>query len=109
MAYHVEFDKSLYSVPYLLVGKSLEILATQTLVEIYHQGMLVATHKRCGITSGIQPSRSICPLRTGTMLAAAPKAWQLGPENWVNMPRDGPMASLSAASILSRGIALFWE
>jgi len=109
MDYHVEFDKSLYSVPYQLVGKSLEILATQTLVEIYHQGMLVATHKRCGLTSGIQPSRSICPLRTGTMLAAAPKAWQLGPENWVNMPRDGPMASLSAASILSRGIALFWE
>jgi len=48
MDYHVEFDKSLYSVPYQLVGKSLEILATQTLVEVYHQGMLVATHKRCG-------------------------------------------------------------
>jgi hypothetical protein len=34
MDYHVEFDKSLYSVPYQLVGKSLEILAAQTLVAI---------------------------------------------------------------------------
>lgn len=48
MDYHVEFEKSLYSVPYKLVGKSVEILATQTIVEIYHQGMLVARHKRCG-------------------------------------------------------------
>lgn len=48
MDYHVEFDKRMYSVPYKLVGKSVEILATQTLVEIYHQGMLVARHKRCG-------------------------------------------------------------
>lgn len=47
MDYHVEFEKSLYSVPYQLVGKSVEILATQTLVEIYHHGMLVARHKRC--------------------------------------------------------------
>ena len=45
--YHVEFEKALYSVPYKLVGKSVEILSTQTMVEIFYQGMLVATHKRC--------------------------------------------------------------
>lgn len=48
MDYHVEFEKHLYSVPFKLVGKSVEILATQTMVEVFYQGMLVATHKRLG-------------------------------------------------------------
>jgi transposase len=48
MDYHVEFEKRFYSVPYKLVGKSVEVLATQTMVEIFYQGIPVAAHKRCG-------------------------------------------------------------
>jgi hypothetical protein len=46
MDYHVEFEKRFYSVPYKLVGKSVEVLATQTMVEIFYQGIPVAAHKR---------------------------------------------------------------
>jgi len=46
MDYHVEFDKRLYSVPYQLVGETVELAATQHTVTIYHRGKIVATHRR---------------------------------------------------------------
>jgi len=45
MDYHVEFDKRFYSVPYKLVGKTVEILATQNMIAIYYKGERVATHR----------------------------------------------------------------
>jgi len=44
--YHVEFDKHWYSVPYQLTQKPVEIRATATTVEIFHQGSRVASHAR---------------------------------------------------------------
>lgn len=46
MDYHVGFDKKFYSVPYKLYGKTVEVLATQNMIEIYHKGERVAIHKR---------------------------------------------------------------
>ena len=44
--YHVEFEKHFYSVPSRLLRAQVEIRATERLVEIYHQGSLVAVHLR---------------------------------------------------------------
>ena len=43
---HVQFDKSLYSAPFTLVGKSLWLRATDTTVSIYEDYRLIATHLR---------------------------------------------------------------
>jgi transposase len=44
--YHVEFDGHFYSVPYQLVGKRLDLRATQTTVELFLGGRRVASHVR---------------------------------------------------------------
>lgn len=49
--YHVAFDGSLYSVPYLLTGEVVEIRSTPTTLEIFHRGQRVASHLR-GRTRG---------------------------------------------------------
>jgi hypothetical protein len=43
---HVQFEYSYYSAPYTLVGKQLWLRSTDTLVTIYHDYKLVATHLR---------------------------------------------------------------
>src|SRR6185436_11588607 len=43
---HVQFDYSLYSAPFALVGKRLWLRATDTTVSLYDEGRLVATHPR---------------------------------------------------------------
>jgi transposase len=44
--YHVEADKAYYSVPYQLVGQKLDVRLTQNVVEIFHHGKRVASHRR---------------------------------------------------------------
>ena len=44
--YHCAFDENFYSVPYTLVQEQVEIRATATTVEIFHQGQRVASHPR---------------------------------------------------------------
>jgi transposase len=44
--YHVEVDHHYYSVPYPLVGKQLEARASAHTVELFHQGVRVASHLR---------------------------------------------------------------
>jgi len=44
--YHVAVDKVYYSVPYTLVGCSLDVRLTQNVVEIFHKGRRVASHVR---------------------------------------------------------------
>ncbi|MDQ2694544.1 MAG: IS21 family transposase, partial [Pseudomonadota bacterium] len=43
---HVQFEKALYSVPFRLLGQSLWLKATDTLIQIYQDHRLVATHPR---------------------------------------------------------------
>jgi|LFRM01.2.fsa_nt_gb hypothetical protein len=71
MDYHVEFDERMYGVPYQLVGKSVEIPATQTLVEIYYQGVMVARHMRLGLRQRYSTLKEPCPLHISATLAAA--------------------------------------
>jgi transposase len=44
--YHVEVDHSYYSVPYALVGKTVEARLTANAIEIFHRQSLVARHLR---------------------------------------------------------------
>ena len=44
--YHVAFDEHYYSVPYRLVRETVFVRATDTVVEVYHRSMRVATHIR---------------------------------------------------------------
>jgi transposase len=44
--YHIQFDHSFYSVPYTLARKTVEVRATPATIEIFHQGMRVASHAR---------------------------------------------------------------
>ena len=44
--YHVEIDKHFYSVPFRLLREEVEARSTATMVEIFHRGKLVATHRR---------------------------------------------------------------
>jgi transposase len=44
--YHVQFDKHYYSVPFRLMGKEVEVRATEKTVEIYHQRTRQASHPR---------------------------------------------------------------
>ena len=44
--YHVEFEGHLYSVPFPLIHQKVDIRATESMVEIFHRGNLVAIHPR---------------------------------------------------------------
>lgn len=44
--YHVEFDHRYYSAPYQLVRQPVEVRATISVVEIFHNGRRVASHRR---------------------------------------------------------------
>ena len=44
--YHVSYDDHLYSVPFRLVGKKVDIRATSTTVELFYKGKRVASHIR---------------------------------------------------------------
>jgi transposase len=44
--YHVVVEKTYYSVPYMLIGQSVDIRYTGSVVEIYHKNKRVASHMR---------------------------------------------------------------
>lgn len=44
--YHVEVAQRLYSVPYALIGKQLDVRYTQQVIEIMHRGERIASHAR---------------------------------------------------------------
>ena len=44
--YHVDVEKSYYSVPYRLIGKQIDVQYNERTVQIYHSGKRVASHMR---------------------------------------------------------------
>ena len=45
--YHISVERHLYSVPYALVGQTVDVRLTATMVEILHRGTRVAAHALC--------------------------------------------------------------
>ncbi|MER9833307.1 IS21 family transposase, partial [Mesorhizobium sp. M0134] len=50
--YHVEVDKTFYSVPHRLIGRTVEVRLTRRVVEIFHDHQRVASHVRRSQRSG---------------------------------------------------------
>lgn len=50
--YHVEVDKTFYSVPHRLIGRTVEVRLTHRVVEIFHDHQRIASHVRCSQRSG---------------------------------------------------------
>ncbi len=44
--YHIIFDYNIYSVPYAVVHKKVDVFASQTCVQIFYQGQRIASHPR---------------------------------------------------------------
>jgi transposase len=44
--YHIEVARAYYSVPYRLIGETVDVRLTAQAVEIFHHGVLVASHAR---------------------------------------------------------------
>jgi transposase len=44
--YHIVFDRHYYSVPYAFIHQTLDVRATETTVELFHEGKRVAAHAR---------------------------------------------------------------
>lgn len=42
--YHLEFERRYYSVPYRLIGKSVDLRITRHVIEVYYRGQAVARH-----------------------------------------------------------------
>jgi transposase len=50
--YHVEVDKSFYSVPHRLIGRQVDVRLTSRIVEIFHDHNRVASHRRTSQRAG---------------------------------------------------------
>ena len=46
--YHLEVERRYYSVPYRLIGKTVDLRLTRHMVEVFYRGQAVATHLRQG-------------------------------------------------------------
>lgn len=44
--YHIELEEHFYSVPYLYVGKEIDIRVTERIVEVLHDGKRIVSHQR---------------------------------------------------------------
>lgn len=44
--YHVEVERRYYSVPYRLIGKTVDLRLTRHMVEVFYRGQAVAAHRR---------------------------------------------------------------
>jgi transposase len=84
--HHVPVSGSFYSVPYTLVSEVVDIKFTQTFVEIFHKGKLVATHARIALRGEYCTTDEHRPVSHRRVLDGEPKAlaeWaeQVGPNS----------------------------
>ena len=63
--YHVEVDRHFYSVPYILIHQEVRLRITERIVEVFHQGERVASHRK-----------SSCPGTHTTLSAHMPESHQ---------------------------------
>ena len=59
--YHVEYDRHFYSVPYALIGKEVDIRATEQTVEVFYQRTRQASHLRSRLPGRYSTQREHMP------------------------------------------------
>jgi len=84
---HVQFERAYYSAPFRLAGKSLWLKATATMVHLYEEHILVATHLRQGAPGARSTVTDHLPPEA--------QAWQLHDVQWClrEAKRIGPSCS----------------
>ena len=94
--YHVQVDVRYYSVPYRLVGETVEVRATATTVEIFHQGERVASHMRAARKGAAVTCPDHRPRHHRDRLDWTPDRFQ----QWA--AKTGPQTAALVAGILGR-------
>ncbi|MEV2192394.1 hypothetical protein AB0I02_15585 [Streptomyces phaeochromogenes] len=56
---HVKVGRTLYSVPWKLIGRRVDVRSTATMVQIFHEGALVKTHT--ALEQGKRTDKNDCP------------------------------------------------
>ena len=108
--YHVEFEKHFYSVPYELIHQEIRIRATEHMLEIFHQGKVVAAHPRSQVAGRYST-------QTAHMPEKHQKAGEWTPERLLHWAESyGPRRRTnwcdpfcSPAAILSKPFVPAWE
>jgi transposase len=82
--YHIEVAKAYYSVPYRLIGESVDVRLSAQAVEVFHHGTLVASHARSPERGRRSTRRSHRPERhvamiENTLARTLERAARIGP------------------------------
>jgi transposase len=92
--YHVSFEKHYYSVPYTLIGKEVDIRATEKTVEIFYRRTRQASHPRCQAQGRYSTQNEHMP-------PAHQKYSDWSPERFLGWANDiGPHTSQLIAAVL---------
>jgi transposase len=93
--YHVEVERHRYSVPYRLIGESVEVFIDRRTVEIYHKGERVALHLRSQETGRATTDAAHMPSTHREWAAWTPKRM----ESWA--ATTGPACAAFVARIMA--------
>ena len=104
--YHVEVGHHYFSVPYQLIGETLDVKVTPTLVEIFRKGRPVAAHRRS--EARYTTTRSTCRARTGSIAGGARHASSPGPRRSAPTSASWSTSCCRRGSTPSRGIGRAW-
>lgn len=97
--YHIQWDRCDYSVPYPLVGERLTARRTATLVEIFHDGQVVATHPRATTPGTYRTLEAHMP----PAHVAVRRGWS--PQYFLDQAtRVGPTTRQLVATLLERAV-----
>lgn len=82
--HHIYYDSNYYSLPTCFVGKTVQVKGNQSIVEIYHDGILVKTHHRANLRGRWVTDHADYPALDKVLRYAYPsyyskKAAQIGP------------------------------
>jgi transposase len=71
--YHIDVEGHYYSVPYALVRHQLDVRLSEHVVEVFHQGKRVASHRRSHLSKAVPPPWPLtCPKPTASMPSGPP-------------------------------------
>lgn len=94
--YHIEVDRSFYSVPHPLAGEELDVRYTATVVEALHRGARVASHVRSVLRGSYTTVAAHMPDRHRDHAEWTPERLV----RWA--AKSGPATAAAAQSILAR-------